>query len=91
MPGLDLAALAALASTAAVGAGLLIHVVRYAYGQGRFEQRLRALENGQSEIGQAQRLTAALTATVSGLKDSVDGLHEAVSEIRRHLFHVREP
>ena len=88
MAGLDLAA---IGSAAAVALALVTHVLRYAYAQGQIIQRLKALEGGQTEIGHAQQLMAALTATVSGLKDSVDGLHEAVSEIRRQLFHIREP
>ena len=83
--------LSALAPTGAVGVALLAHVLRYAYGQGRTHARLSALEHSHVDVGQARELMAALTATVGGLKDSVDGLHDAVREIRGHLFQARGP
>ena len=86
MAGLDFAA---IGSAAAVALALGAHLLRYAYGQGQVDERLKALERGHGDIGEAQRLMAALNATVNGLKDSVDGLQEAVSEIRRQLFHAR--
>jgi hypothetical protein len=86
MAGLDVAA---ICSTCAVAAALLVHVMRYAYGQGRTDERLKALERGHEDLGEARQLMAALTATVTALKESVDGLQAAVGEIRRHLFQTQ--
>lgn len=88
MASLDMAA---ICSTCAVAAALLVHVLRYAYGQGQTDERLKVLERGHDDIDQARQLMAALTATVTALKESVDGLQAAVGEIRRHLFQVQGP
>lgn len=82
--------MAALAAVGGLGLGLVVHLVKYAYDQGRSEQRIASLERNQSDIGQSQNLLGALTATVTGLKESVDGLQDAVNEIRRQVFRQRE-
>jgi hypothetical protein len=78
-------ALSALSAAVAVGLALAVHVVVYAYKEGRkaerlaqAEARLRALEaraDHQPELG----------AAVEVLKSSLDALREGLAELRGEL------
>lgn len=81
--------LGALAGCAGALAGLAMHVIRYAQDKGAAEARLTAVEKALANSRGADGAIAALQATVSALKDSVDGLQDALSEIRRHLFRIQ--
>lgn len=76
----------ALAAVAALAAMLVAHVVRYAYTQGRTDQRLTAVETAQGASREIHGVIGALSATVDALKDSVERLDRALERINSRVF-----
>ena len=77
---------AALSACAAVTAGLIVHVILYAYHQGRTDNRLDQVERAQQGLEGVGVLLAALTATVEGLKEAVKRLDAAVEALNARSF-----
>ena len=76
----------ALAGVAGLAAVLTAHVVRYAYTQGRTDQRLTAVASAQGATREIHGVIGALTATVDALKDSVERLDRALERINSRVF-----
>ena len=77
------AAFGAITTALVALAGLILHVVRYAYKQGQTDNRLATVEASIAAASDLKMLVAALTATVEGLKGAVnrlDGYFERVNQ-----------
>ena len=60
---------------------LIGHIVRYAYQQGKTEQRLEAVEGASASHGEMRELLAKLSAMVGGMNESIQELKAAIHEI----------
>jgi phosphatidylserine/phosphatidylglycerophosphate/cardiolipin synthase-like enzyme len=74
-------AIGAVATAVGSLVGLIVHVVRYAYAQGRTASRLDVLEKGQDGLASLLQALAALTSQVHALQASIDRLDRIVERI----------
>jgi hypothetical protein len=68
------------ASVTLVAAGLIGHVIRYAYKTGQSDQRLAAIEKRVAEASDTTSALTGLTATMEALKRSVDKLESYLDQ-----------
>lgn len=76
----------AWAAVATVAIGLGVHALRYAYTQGKTDQRLAVLEKGQGDIPPISHAIATLTAAVELLQKTADRLDRAVEAVTGRQF-----
>lgn len=60
---------------------LIAHIIRYAYQQGRTEQRLETVERVSAGHGDIREILAGLQVTVGALHDVVQELKAAIHDI----------
>jgi hypothetical protein len=74
-------AVAAIVAVLGLAVVLLTHIVRYAYAQGAFNQRLLTVESQLKESVGIKEVVAGLSATVEGLTRAVDRLDRATERL----------
>jgi hypothetical protein len=78
-------AISALAGVAAVGLAFAVHVVVYAYKEGRKAERLAQAEARLRALEAKADLQPELAVAVEVLKSSLDALREGLAELRGEL------
>ncbi len=78
-------AFGALVTALAAAGALLVHVVRYAYRQGRLDQSVGELRDQLGEVAAANSAIAGLNAAVSALSATVDGVGKALDKLDQAL------
>ena len=67
---------------------LSVHVLRYAYQQGKTDQRLFSLESDHATVGTLHTLIGAMTASVGALEKSVNRLDNALEKMGERVSRV---
>lgn len=71
----------AFGAIATLCAAMLAHALRYAYQQGRTDNRIAVLESVQKDLGGLREVVAALGATVESFGKITDRLDRAVESL----------
>ena len=76
----------AWAAVATVAIGLGVHALRYAYTQGKTDQRLAVLERAQGDLPGITAAISALTTAVGALQQTAERFDRAIEAVNGRQF-----